>query len=181
MVHLRPATLDDVPTLRHWDAQPHVIAAMGEDDTADWEPEIRDADEWTQILIAELDGRPIGVIQIIDPALEHTHYWGDTEPDQRAIDIWIGEESDLGHGHGTAMMALALDRCFSDPAVTAVLIDPLVGNVDAHRFYQRLGFEPVGERTFGADRCLVHRLDRATWTRRRRDRDQLTWRSRPSQ
>jgi aminoglycoside 6'-N-acetyltransferase len=35
------------------------------------------------------------MIQIIDPAQEETHYWGDVEAELRAIDIWIGEESDL--------------------------------------------------------------------------------------
>jgi RimJ/RimL family protein N-acetyltransferase len=54
----------------------------------------------------------------------------------RAIDIWIGEESDLGRGYGTEMMRLALDRCFADQAVKAVLLDPLTRNTRAHRFYR---------------------------------------------
>ncbi|MEL6831284.1 MAG: GNAT family N-acetyltransferase, partial [Pseudomonadota bacterium] len=32
-----------------------------------------------------------------------------------------------------------------------------------HRFYQRLGFRPIGRRMFEDDDCLVHRLDRADW------------------
>mgnify|MGYP003467119708 CR=1 FL=1 len=35
-------------------------------------------------------------MQIIDPALEESHYWGDIGPDLRAIDIWIGSPGDLG-------------------------------------------------------------------------------------
>jgi aminoglycoside 6'-N-acetyltransferase len=90
----------------------------------------------------------------------------------RAIDIWIGEEAYLGQGYGTQMMQIALsDYCFVDGNnVTAVIIDPLVTNVAAHRFYQRLGFRPVGERYFGTnnnDQCLVHRLERADWLVRR--------------
>jgi aminoglycoside 6'-N-acetyltransferase len=42
-----------------------------------------------------------------------------------------------------------------------VLIDPLAGNVGAHRFYERLGFRFVERRRFGADDCFVYRLDRA--------------------
>ena len=57
-------------------------------------------------------------------------------------------------------MRLALARCFHDPIVEAVLIDPLANNIRAHRFYQRFGFEFVRERTFGQDRCYVFRLDR---------------------
>jgi aminoglycoside 6'-N-acetyltransferase len=33
----------------------------------------------------------IGFVQIIDPAREESHYWGDAPGGLRAIDIWIGE------------------------------------------------------------------------------------------
>ena len=166
-IQLRPATVVDVPTLEYWDRQPHVVAATGADDKQDWREEIAKAEGPQKVLIAETGGRRIGVVQIIDPALEVTHYWGDTESHQRALDIWIGEVADLSRGYGTQMMTIALDRCFVPPDVTAVIIDPLTSNTRAHRFYQRLGFVPVEERVFGGtDHCLVHRLDRETWTAR---------------
>ncbi|MGF1525750.1 MAG: hypothetical protein ACFCBW_03000 [Candidatus Competibacterales bacterium] len=59
---------------------------------------------------------------------------------------------------------LALARCFANPAVSAALVDPLVSNVCAHRFYERLGFRLVEVRRFGADECCVYRLDRASYT-----------------
>ena len=65
-------------------------------------------------MIAELDGRPIGFVQIIDPAREESHYWGDAPGGLRAIDIWVGEADDLGKGYGTEIMKLALVRCFTD-------------------------------------------------------------------
>ena len=111
--------------------------------------------------------RPIGVMQIIDPHLEPTHYWGEIEPNLRAMDIWIGPPDALNRGYGAQMMALAIDDAFADPAVTAIVIDPLNSNADAHRFYRRLGFAPVGRRMFDDDDCLVHRLERATWEARR--------------
>jgi aminoglycoside 6'-N-acetyltransferase len=58
----------------------------------------------------------------------------DVPANLRAIDIRIGEARDLGKGYGTVMMRLALGRCFADPAVTAVLIDPLKTNRRAHPF-----------------------------------------------
>jgi len=61
------------------------------------------------------------------------------------------------------MMQLALARCFADPLVTAVLIDPLANNTRAHRFYERLGFQFVESRRFGDDECFVYRLNRADW------------------
>jgi aminoglycoside 6'-N-acetyltransferase len=161
-IRLRRATLADVPLLRRWDEQPHVVAADPNDDW-NWEEEIPRTLAWRELLIAELDGRPIGFMQIIDPALEETHYWGEAPPNQRAIDIWIGEAGDLGQGYGTVMMRLALDRCFAPPDVTAVIIDPLASNVRAHRFYERLGFRFVERRQFGADDCLVYQLTRADY------------------
>jgi aminoglycoside 6'-N-acetyltransferase len=159
-VSLRSATLADVPLLEHWDAQPHVIAATGDDDAADWRDELVRTRPWAAHLIAEEAGRPVGIVQIIDPAREETHYWGDCGPGLRAIDIWIGEADDLGRGLGAEMMRLALARCFDDSEVSAVIIDPLAANVRARRFYERLGFVEVGPRRFGTDDCMVYRFDR---------------------
>jgi aminoglycoside 6'-N-acetyltransferase len=162
ILNLRPATSADLDLVRHWDEQPHVIDADPNDDWH-WETELDRTPQWREQLIAELNGRPIGFIQIIDPALEESHYWGDVPANLRAIDIWIGEATDLGQGYGTQMMQLALAQCFADPLVTAVLIDPLANNTRAHRFYQRLGFQVVDRRQFGEDVCLVHRLNREDW------------------
>jgi len=161
-MNLRSATSADLDLLRHWDQQPHVIASDPNDDWA-WEVELERAPDWREQLIAELDGRPIGFVQIIDPAREESHYWGDVPSDLRAIDIWIGEGTDLGKGYGTKMMQLALAQCFADPAVTAVLVDPLASNTRAHRFYERLGFQFVEPWRFGDDDCYIYRLDRADW------------------
>lgn len=162
MVDLRPATPDDLAILQHWDKQAHVIAADPNDDWG-WEVELRRSPDWREQLIAEVEGRPIGFLQIIDPAQEDTHYWGDAATDFRAIDIWIGEGTDLGKGYGTKIMQLAIARCFANPTVTAILIDPLASNTRAHRFYERLGFQCCDRRWFGEDDCFVYRLTRPNW------------------
>jgi aminoglycoside 6'-N-acetyltransferase len=154
-------------TTCYWDSKAHVIAATGSDEPYDWASELPRDVPWREFLIAEIADVPIGILQIIDPADEESHYWGEIEGNLRAIDIWIGEEADLGRGYGTRMMTLALDRCFVDPAVKAVLIDPLASNIRAHRFYERLGFVIVERRTFGSDDCLVYRLTREDWRRRK--------------
>jgi aminoglycoside 6'-N-acetyltransferase len=63
------------------------------------------------------------------------------------------------------MMRLALQLCFAEPDVTAIIIDPLASNTRAHKFYQRIGFQPVGLQRLGDDDddCLVHRISRAEW------------------
>ena len=162
VIKLRPATPADLKLLQEWDEQAHVIASDPNSDWG-WEVELGRNPDWREQLIAELDGRPIGFLQIIDPEREESHYWGDAAANLRAIDIWIGRETDLGKGYGTKMMALALARCFDDPSVLAVLVDPLASNTRSHRFYERIGFRFLEPRRFGADECFVYRLNRADY------------------
>lgn len=162
-MHLRHATIDDLELLRKWDEQPHVIESDPNDDWG-WETELTRDMPWREQLIAEADGRPLAFVQIIDPLLEDSHYWGaDVAPNLRAIDIWIGDANDLGKGYGSQIMRLAIARCFAEPSVTSILIDPLASNVRAHRFYERFGFEFVERRHFGQDDCFVYRLERSRW------------------
>lgn len=168
---LRRATLADVPVLERWDREPGVIAATTDDKDAkkafeghDWTVELPKQSAVDEYLIAEVDGTPIGAMQNIDPHLEPTHYWGEVEPNLRALDIWIGEAAYRGKGYGEQMMRLAAARCFADPAVTAIVIDPLASNERALRFYERLGYVAQGRRLFGGvDDCVVMRLTRAAW------------------
>ena len=173
---LRPATPSDVPLLDHWNRQPHVISATTDDQSAEvafegtsMADELASQDEHSRYFVAEMAGRPIGAMQMIDPHLERSHYWGEISPNLRALDIWIGEPDCLGKGYGEAMMRIAFQLCFADSNVTAIIIDPLASNVRAHRFYQRLGFKPVGRRQFDDDDCLVHELTREDWRARFND------------
>lgn len=161
-LRLRPADIGDLALLRHWDTQAHVLASDPNDDW-EWEVQLTRDPPWREQRVAEVGGRPIGFLQIIDPALDDEHYWGEVGPGLRAIDIWIGEAEYLGRGYGTRIMRWAIGRCFADPGVRAILIDPLASNVDAIRFYRRLGFRFVERRAFGADVCDVHELTRDTW------------------
>lgn len=157
-MHLRSATIADLALLRLWEKAPHVMAAgVG---AWDWENELGVFAPWREHLIAEVHGTPIGFMEIIDPALDESHYWGEVAPNLRAIDIWIGEATYLGKGHGTRMMQMAIDKCFANPRVEAIVIDPLASNTRALQFYERLGFKPVERRWFGEDDCMVCRLER---------------------
>lgn len=173
VLRLRRATLDDVPVFEGWDTDPDVIAATTDDGATerafgglDWREELGQCSDVSYYLIAEVDGRPVGAMQICDPHNEATHYWGEIEPNLRAIDIWIGAAADRDKGYGREMMRLAHEICFADPAVTAIVIDPLVSNTRAIAFYHRLGYETVERRAFGDDDCLVLRLTRPSRSRR---------------
>ena len=159
MITLRPATLNDLALVEYWETKQHVIDCDPDDDW-NWAEELSRKPEWREQLVAELDGEPIGFLQIIDPFLEETHYWGDVAPSKRAIDIWLGEENNLNKGYGTKIMELAIKRCFKDPAVDGILVDPLKSNVKAHRFYKQLGFEFIEERIFDETACFVFELRR---------------------
>lgn len=170
---IRTASVDDVPTLYRWDEKPHVKRATSNDGSraldVNWEDELQPRDDGTECLIAEIDSFPIGMVQIINPATERTHYWGIVPGNLRAIDIWIGEEDFIGQGYGSRMMTYAIERCFSEPDVAAILIDPLAGNTKSHRFYRRFGFEFIERRQFDDDSdCFVFRLDRRRWETRYR-------------
>jgi aminoglycoside 6'-N-acetyltransferase len=161
MITLRPATLNDLELVEYWETKQHVTDCDPDDDW-NWKEELRRNPAWREQLVAELDGEPIGFLQIIDPFLEETHYWGDVEPSKRAIDIWLGEENNLNKGYGTTIMELAIERCFQDAEVDGILIDPLKSNVKAHRFYKRLGFEFIEERIFDETSCFIFELKRNT-------------------
>lgn len=165
---IRQAMPSDVPHLEAWDRDEAVIACASDDPQAErafaapWGEEIAANSALSCYYIAELDGRPIGAMQVIDPHREPTHYWGDIAPNLRAVDIWIGDAADRNRGFGAAMMRAVIDRCFADGA-DAIVIDPLASNERAHRFYERLGFRFVERRFFGDDDCFVYRLIRADW------------------
>jgi aminoglycoside 6'-N-acetyltransferase len=164
MVHvrLRPAVRADIPLLESWDEEPHVAASDPEDDWG-WDQLMEGALPGLENFVCEADGRPVGVVQILDTQRDQSRYWGDTGPGFRAIDIWIGPRDALGKGYGTAMLREALSMCFADPGVHTVLIDPLATNANAIRFYRRIGFTFLENRRFGDSQCAVHQFTRQTF------------------
>lgn len=161
LVRLREAHPGDAPLLTVWDDDPDVDDSGGKDDGYDWNVELARTVPWREILIADVDGRPVGVVVLIDAVREESHYWGaDVAAGAWAIDIWIGAPGDRNRGIGTQMMRAAVRRCFERHGASTVLIDPLESNADAIRFYERIGFVHLGPRTFGRDRCLVMSIGR---------------------
>ncbi len=170
-VKIRPAALRDVPTLTRWDGEQHVITATSDDpsvpDKFDWNHELAPRADGTQFFVAEVEERPIGILGVLDPARERTHYWGAVAVNLRAIDIWIGEKDALGKGYGSQMMKWAIDYCFAEPNVVAIVVDPLYSNTRAHRFYEKFGFRRVERRQFDAiSDCLVMRLEKGSYDAR---------------
>ncbi len=160
---LRTANINDLSVLEFWQTQPHVTENVPDDEDWNWKEELTKFPEWREMLIAEVDQKPIGFLHIIDPALEETHYWGDIQPDMRALDIWIGEKDYIGKGYGTQMMTQAFNRCFKDENVKGIIIDPLESNVKGIRFYERMGFKFIENRNLYGHDCSIYQLDRSDW------------------
>lgn len=174
-VILRKAFIDDLKMIQAWDKEPHVAAAIGADEDIEdqWlEKQLTTPSPFIWIYSAEINNQPIGCLQICDPVYEETHYWesalsqlkldkkelspnADSTSSLRAIDIWIGPKEYLGKGYGTQMMKLAHELCFQSANVTKILIDPLISNVRAIRFYKKLGYSEVKNHCFGDDHCLI--------------------------
>ncbi|WNJ19025.1 GNAT family N-acetyltransferase [Pontibacter sp. G13] len=164
MLHFRTPDIDDLEMLRAWDREPHVIASDPHE-TEIWEPEeLTEFEDWRVMWIVEdPDGIPFGFLQIIDPQKEPEQYWGDLPEGIRTLDIWIGPPEYLGKGYGTQMMKHAFRWCFQFPEVQEIWIDPVSSNVDAIRFYRRVGFEFVERKMLGKDLCDIHRFSRRNW------------------
>ena len=153
----------DVSLLRYWDNQPHKKEADPNSDWQ-WETELGKQASWREQLIAEVDGRPIGFMELLRCAEDPEHYWGDVPDSWMAIDIWIGEAIDIGRGFGSHMLTLALKKCFADPSIHTIVLDPISANTRARRFYEKHGFRFIEERRFDQDLCAVYRLERGEWS-----------------
>lgn len=163
---LRSANKNDLEILKIWDEDVDVSYSGGEDDHYDWEFELNREVSWREILIAQIDHTPIGVVVLIDVNEEESHYWGnEIAKETWAIDIWIGDKNNRSKGYGTQMMKQAISRCLKIHLAKQVLIDPLASNVRAIEFYRRLGFKLIGPRRFGDDDCLVMSIDRVAFLR----------------
>ena len=151
----RRASRDDVELLDVMSKAPHVLPNLGTDQPWDWPREVEAS--WQEVWISDLSATssPMGVVVVLDAAADPSGYWGEVSPGTYAIDIWIADAAQLRKGHGTVMMLHAIDRCFYVHSAHTILIDPLAENEGAISFYQHLGFEVIGPRTFGADECIV--------------------------
>src|SRR5690606_15044000 len=116
LITYKKAGIEDIETLLYWDKKSHVINSDPNDDW-NWVNELPRNLPWRWQFIAILHKKPIGFIQIIDAFKEETNYWNCKEPHVMAIDIWIGEENNLGKGYGTQMMNFAIEFCFKNNMV----------------------------------------------------------------
>ncbi len=88
------------------------------------------------------------------------------------LSVFIGEETNRGHGFGTAAVALFLDDIFSGGGLERVYLRVARHNVRARRCYEKCGFRARAmlgisrRQPSRADELLLMELDRPTWARK---------------
>lgn len=142
----RPVSKADLAMLFEWHQRPHVrewwdsytsLDAL-EADTFDWD---------VHPFIAYGDGQPFAYIQ--------SYLTG--EAGVMGIDQFIASAGSLGRGFGTALVTQFVEFLFADPAIAAVIVDPVPQNARAIRCYEKAGFRFVGMR----DGANIMRIDRS--------------------
>lgn len=132
---LRPAGPADIPELARIRATPEVARWWrGGDDMAAAVAEDL-AEEGTETLVIEHEGRVAGAIQ----------WHAEEEPDYRhaGIDIYL-DPALHGRGLGTDAVRILAGHLIADRGHHRLVIDPAADNAAAIRCYAKVGFQPVG-------------------------------------
>ena len=136
----RKATLHDLPLLRAWQSNPHVLDWWDDDEPYD-EADLTDprAAHW----IVSHGSRPFAFMQDYSVHGWPDHHFGHLPKGSRGIDQYIGEPDMIGHGHGSAFIAARMQALF-DEGAPVIATDPHPDNARAIAVYTKLGFAPIG-------------------------------------
>jgi aminoglycoside 6'-N-acetyltransferase len=134
-IRLRPATAADVADLARIRETPEVARWWrgGDDMAASVEEDL--AEEGTETLVIEHEGKVAGAIQ----------WHAEEEPDYRhaGIDIYL-DPAVHGRGLGADAIRTLARHLIADQGHHRLVIDPASDNAAAIRCYTKVGFRPVG-------------------------------------
>lgn len=141
----RPVTEADLPLLRAWRRQPHVVEWWGEPDQED--PAETLADPRIAMWIVELVdaagiARPFAYVQDYAPHDWDNHPFAHLAVGSRGIDQYIGEPDLLDQGHGTTFIRQHVTHLLAEGA-PAIGTDPHPDNARAIRACGKVGFRKV--------------------------------------
>ena len=135
----RPMTAADLPLVKRWLAEPHVVQWWGDTceqfELVSGDLEVEAMDQF----IVATDDRPFGYIQCYDPEVWPDNGLGDHPGGTRGIDQFIGEPAMVDRGHGSAFIRSFIDRLLASGA-PRVITDPDPANGRAIRAYEKAGF-----------------------------------------
>lgn len=171
-----PLDRGHLPLLQRWLGEPHV-ARWWNHDTADAAVEahfgpVIDGVEPGKDVVVELDGRPVGLIQL-SRFSDHPDYAAELAPvlevgdGDGTIDYLIGEPALVGRGLGSRMIDAFVEHVWEDePDLLHLVVAVHEDNEASWRALQRAGFVVVGHGLMAPDnpvddeRHVVLRRDR---------------------
>lgn len=145
----------DLPLLARWLAEPLVARWWAHDPSAealerDFGPSI-DGTDVTELLVAQLDGRPVGLVQRY-PIAAYPDYVEElapvlpVPPGALSLDYLIGEPEARGRGVGARMIAAAVTGGWARyPDARDVVVPVHAANQASWRALERAGFSRVAE------------------------------------
>lgn len=136
----RKVTADDRDLLASWQSMPHVQEWWGSDEphgdnTLD-DPRVA---RW----IVSQNDQPFAFMQDYTVHGWDNHHFAQLPKGARGIDQYIGDESKLGQGHGSAFIAARIQVLF-DAGAPVIATDPHPDNARAIAVYRKLGFDVFG-------------------------------------
>jgi aminoglycoside 6'-N-acetyltransferase len=135
----RPMTAADLPLVKRWLAEPHVVQWWGDTyqqfELVSGDLEVEAMDQF----IVAIDDRPFGYIQCYDPEVWPDNGLGEHPGGTRGIDQFIGEPDMVNRGHGSSFIRAFIERILADGA-PRVITDPDPDNARAIRAYEKAGF-----------------------------------------
>jgi len=139
MYEFYPMTVDDLPLVQRWLAEPHVVKWWGKpNEQFDLVSADLDGQTMNQFIVA-CERRPFGYVQSYNPDAWDGAGLGPQPIGTLGIDQFIGEADMLDRGHGSAFI-----RCFIDRLLKAgtprIVTDPDPANARAIRAYEKAGF-----------------------------------------
>lgn len=131
----------DDAQLNVWRALPHVSRWWGDPSREPISETLQDSQ--VALWIAVLGDRPFAFIQ--DYAVQgwSPHHFEYLPSGSRGMDVYVGDASLLGLGHGSRLVRQRVDHLFQS-GVPAVGIDPHPDNLLARRAFEKAGFVLTG-------------------------------------
>jgi aminoglycoside 6'-N-acetyltransferase len=134
----RPMTAADLPLVKRWLAEPHVVQWWGdpEEQYSLVSGDLREP-AMDQFIVSVADN-PFGYIQSYDLTAWNSGF-GPQFPGTRGIDQFIGEPDMIDCGHGSRFIRQFVDGLLTS-RVPRVVTDPDPDNGRAIRAYEKAGF-----------------------------------------
>ncbi|OJY46265.1 MAG: hypothetical protein BGO90_03295 [Legionella sp. 40-6] len=143
----RPLTKTDLNLLCQWFAKPHV---------REWWTDALTPDEINEKYgnriggtvvcpyIACLAEKPIAFIQYYWASKVGEGWWPDEDTSTVGIDQFIGEETLLNQGYGTALIQQFIAFLGQNSGIKKIITEVDPNNLRAKRCYEKVGFQTVG-------------------------------------